>query len=151
MASKHHKDSDESIKFLDSLTDFIGRSEDQTTEDVKTELRHQGVDIDTAISKCKIMINEKIGETKRQWMIDAPKLREKIQKRLDSYQDAIPTDINKLKEKVKELMSGGEYREQATVCFRNFNAMTDDDLRKLYTDFMNLIHLQEDDSHNEGS
>lgn len=146
MASKYHKESDESKKFLDSLTDFIGSSEDQTTEEVITDLQNQGVDIDTVISKCKKMIDEKIGEAKRQWMIDAPKLREKIQKQLESYQDNIPADINKLKEKIKELMSGGEYRDQAIVCFRNFNELPDDEQKQLYADFIALIQMQKDES-----
>lgn len=40
--------------FLDRLTDFLGSSEGQTTEEVKAELREQGIDIDSFLSEAKL-------------------------------------------------------------------------------------------------
>lgn len=146
MTPKNHKPSDDSKAFLDCLTDFLGNSEGQSKEEVIVELRKQGIEIDDMTSNIKAMINQKIGEMKRHWLINAPKLRDKLLKQMESYQPDIPADINKLKAKIEELMRAGKYREQAVVCFRNFNEMTDDDLRQLYADFLNLIQLQKDDS-----
>jgi len=44
--------------FLDRLTDFLGSSEGQTTEEVKAELREQGIDIDSFLSEAKAKIKE---------------------------------------------------------------------------------------------
>ncbi len=146
MASNNHKESEESKIFLDNLTDFLGDSEEQTKEEVITELRDKGIDIDSIISNCKIMINEKIGEAKRQWLIDAPTLRNQMQKQIESYQEGMPEDVTTLKLKIKEMMESGEYREQAVACFRNFHKMTDDDLRNLYKDFVILIDLKKNEA-----
>lgn len=149
MTSNNHKPSEDDKAFLDHLTDFLGNSEGQSKEEVKAELRQQGIEIDDMTNTVKAMINEKIGEMKRHWIIDAPKLRDTLMKQLESYQDDIPADITKLKEKIKEFMGAIEYREPAHAFFRNYNELTDDELRQLYRDFMDLIHLQQNDSQDD--
>lgn len=49
-------------EFLDRLTDFLGDSEGMTTEEVKTELREEGIDVDAMTERAKKMIAEKIKE-----------------------------------------------------------------------------------------
>ena len=146
MTLKKHKPSEDDKAFVDRLTDFLGDSEGQSKEEIVVELRKQGIKIDDMTNNVKTMINQKIGEMKRQWLIDAPKLRSKLLKQMESYQDDITADISKTKEKIKEIMGVGKYREQANVFFRNFNEMPDDEVRQLYKDFMNLITLQKNDS-----
>ena len=146
MTSNNHKPSEDNKAFLDRLTDFLGDSEGQSKEEVKAELRKQGIKIDDMTNNVKTMINQKIGEMKRRWIIDAPKLRSKLLKQMESHQDDITADISKIREKIKEIMGVGEYREQAHAFFRNFNEMSDDELRQLYRDFMDLIDLQKNDS-----
>jgi hypothetical protein len=127
MTSNNHKPSDNNKAFLDRLTDFLGDSEGQSKED-------------------ETMINQKIGEMKRQWISDAPKLRSKLLKQIESHKDDITADISKIKERINEIMGVGEYREQANAFFRNFNKLPDEEVRQLYRDFMNLIDLQKNDS-----
>ena len=91
------------------------------------------------------MINEKVGEAKRQWLIDAPKLRDKMQKQIEAYLANIPSDIITLKSKIKEMMDLGEYQNQARAFFRDLNEITDEDLRTLYKDFVILMNLQKDE------
>lgn len=144
MTSKNHKHEDNKA-FLDRLTDFLGDSEGQSTEEVKAELRKQGIEIDDMTNNIKALINEKIGEIKRQWMFDAPKLRDKLQKQIESFQENIPMDITIIKAKIKEIMELSEYRDQSLAFFRNFDEMTDDEMRQLYKDFIDLMNLQRDD------
>jgi len=42
--------------FLDRFTNFLGNSDGQTTEEVKAELREQGIDIDSFLSEAKAKI-----------------------------------------------------------------------------------------------
>ena len=146
MTSNNHKPSDNNKAFLDRLTDFLGDSEGQSKEDVKAELRREGIEIDDMTNNVKTMINQKIGEMKRQWISDAPKLRSKLLKQIESHKDDITADMSKIKEKINEIMGVGEYREQANAFFRNFNELPDEEVRQLYRDFMNLIDLQKNDS-----
>lgn len=50
--------------FLDRLTDFLGSSEGQTTEEVKAELREQGIDVDAFLSEAKTKIKTYIEKAK---------------------------------------------------------------------------------------
>ena len=46
-------DKEKYIKTLDTLTDALGRSEGQTVEDIKNELRDDGIDVDSALIRLK--------------------------------------------------------------------------------------------------
>jgi hypothetical protein len=46
-------DREKYIKVLDSLTDALGMSEGQSPEDVKADLRDEGVDVDAALARLK--------------------------------------------------------------------------------------------------
>jgi len=146
MNSNNHKPSEDSKAFFERLTDFLGDSEGQSKEEVKAELREQGIKIDDMTTNIKAIIDQKVGEVRRRWILDAPKLRSNILKQMESHQDELIADISKIREKIKEIMGVGEYREPAHAFFRNFNELSDDELRQLYIEFITLIHLQENDS-----
>ena len=44
------------LNFIDHLTDFLGSSEGQSIEEVKAELREQGVEIDSLIEDVKELV-----------------------------------------------------------------------------------------------
>lgn len=46
--------------FLDNLVEFISESEDQTTEEIKEELREEGIDPDSLIDKINKTISKHI-------------------------------------------------------------------------------------------
>ena len=46
-------DKEKYMKTMDALTDALGRSEEQTVEDIKDELRDGGIDIDSALIRLK--------------------------------------------------------------------------------------------------
>ena len=46
-------DKEKHMKTLDALTDALGRSEGQTVEDIKDELRDDGIDVDSALIRLK--------------------------------------------------------------------------------------------------
>ena len=48
------------FEFLDRLTDFLGDSEGMTTEEVKAELREEGIDVDGIVERGKQIVNEMI-------------------------------------------------------------------------------------------
>ena len=46
-------DKEKYMKTVDALTDALGRSEGQTVEDIKNELRDDGIDVDSALARLK--------------------------------------------------------------------------------------------------
>jgi len=46
-------DKEKYMKTMDALTDALGRSEGQTVEDIKDELRDGGIDVDSALARLK--------------------------------------------------------------------------------------------------
>ena len=45
-------------KFLDSLTEFLGNSDDMTNEELKEALREEGIDPDKLVERCQALKNE---------------------------------------------------------------------------------------------
>ena len=70
-------------EFMDRLTDFLGDSEGMTAEEVKQELREEGIDIDALTIKVKKMIKEKIMVAKYEQHPMETKAREDIKKTID--------------------------------------------------------------------
>ncbi len=149
MASKEDKETKESIRFLDRLTDFLGTSEEQTKEEVKAELREQGVDIDRMLVRGKEMIRQTIAAKKLQWMQDAALIREQMRKQIEADKSEVPKDMQTIKEKIKEWLGLGEQQPEALVFFRNFEKLNDDDLRELYKEYMQLRKLKGNKTKNE--
>jgi len=149
MASKYHKEATESMRFLDRLTDFLGTSEEQTKEEVKAELREQGINIDNMLVQAKEMINQTIAAKKMQWHQDAPRIREEMRKQIEADNVQVPDDIQTIKGKIKEWLGLGEQRQEALVFFRNFDKLNDDDLRQLYKEYMHLLGLKDAKPKNE--
>jgi hypothetical protein len=141
MASKDHKESKESMRFLDRLTDFLGTSEEQTKDEVKADLRDQGVDIDKMLIRGKEMIRQTIAAKKLQWLHDATRIREEMRKQIE-VDDQERVNIQTIKEKIKEWLGVGEQQEQALLFFRNFEQLNDDDLREIYKEYMQLLNLK---------
>jgi hypothetical protein len=149
MASKYHKESQESMRFIDRLTDFLGTSEGQTNEEVKAELREQGIDIDKMLLQTKEMINQMVAAKKMEWLQDAPRIWEEMRKQIEADNAQMPHDIQTIKEKIKELLGIGEQQQEAFAFFRNFDKLNDDDLRQLYRDYIHLLNLKDSTSKNE--
>ncbi len=143
MASKYHKGSRESMLFIDRLTDFLGTSEEQSKEEVKAELREQGINIDNMLLQAKDTIGQMIKEKKMQWLQDAPRIKEEMRKHFEADSIQIPDDIQSIKAKINEWLGIGDRQQEALVFFRNFNNLNDDDLRQLYRDYLHLRRLSD--------
>jgi len=148
MVSKYHKEVKESMRFLDCLTNFLGTSEEQTKEEVKAELREQGIDIDNMLVQAKEMINQTIEAKKMQWLQDAPRIKEEMREQIESYNVQVP-DIQTIKMKINEWLGVGGQRQEALAFFRNFDKLNDDDLRELYKEYMHLLRLKDVKPKNE--
>lgn len=149
MASKHHKESKESMRFIDRLTDFLGTSDEQTKEEVKAELQEQGIDIDNMLLRAKEMIKQTIETKKMKWLQDATRIREEMRKQIEAENAEVPNDMQTIKEKIKEWLGSGKQRQEALVFFRNFDKLNYEDLRELYKEYLQLLKLKDAETKNE--
>lgn len=142
MAPNKKKIRGEESQFLQSLSEFLGDSEGQDLNDVKSELKEIGLDIDPFVLKIKGIIETKSTEAKREWMTEAKVGRAAALEEMKRCKLDIPEDTLTLIEKIKQIITGGESRELASVYFRNLKDMPYEDLKKLYEDYLKLQHLK---------
>lgn len=143
MTPAKKKDGGEAAEFLDNFCEFLGDTDDQTPEEIRAELIAEGINVDKMITNVQSMVKTKISEAKRAWLRDAPAKRVAILEKLNAIVPETFLSIAEIKENFKQLISSGENRELA-LAFRNFNQLTDDDLRKVYTDYLKLISVKKE-------
>jgi hypothetical protein len=132
----------EASDFLDNLSEFLGDSEGQDLSDLKSELREEGIDIDTFVTKVKDIIAVKSAEAKRSWIMEAKTGRASALEKMKECKPEIPEGVPALIEKIKQIITGGESGELAGAYFRNLKDMPYEDLKKLYEDYLKLQHLK---------
>jgi methanogenic corrinoid protein MtbC1 len=142
MSPARKKGRSEASVFLDNLSEFLGDSEMQDLNDLKSEIREEGVDIDAFITKVKGMIVVKSTEAKRSWITKAKAGRVAALEKMKECKPDIPEDAPALIEKIKKIIAGGGSGELAGVYFRNLKDMPYEDLKKLCEDYLRLQHLK---------
>lgn len=148
MTPAKKKGENEAAEFLNNLTEFLGDTEGQNLKDIKKELIEEGVNVDKIITNVKRMVQLKISESKRAWLKEAPAMQAAMLDKLNNIHVEMPQESSKLREIIKDIVGRGENKE-LVFAFRNFNDLPDDDLRKLYLDYLKLLSLnQENDEKN---
>jgi len=140
MTPRKKKGRNEASVFLDNLSEFLGATEGQDLNDIKSELREEGIDVDAFVNKAKEEIAQKSSEAKRSWIAKAKAGHAVALERINKIVLDIPKDAEALRGNVRRLISG---RQTAGAYFRNYKDMSYDDLKKLYEDYMRLEHLKE--------
>lgn len=143
MTPAKKKSESEAAEFLNNLTEFLGDAEGQNLEDIRKELIEEGVNVDKIITNVKKMVQEKISESKRAWLKEAPAQLSAMLDKLSTIPSEIPQESSKLREIIKTIVGRQENKELA-LAFRNFNDLPDDDLKKLYIDYLKLLSLKKE-------
>ncbi len=133
----------EAAEFLKNLCEFLSNTDDLTPEEVRAELIEEGIDVDKMISKADSMVKAKISDEKRAWLREAPAKRISMLEKLNSIAPEASLTIADIKDKITQLVKSGKAKEFA-LAFRNFNQLSDDDLRKIYSDYIQLLNLKKE-------
>ncbi len=137
------KNRGEAAEFLNNFCEFLGDTDDQTPEEIRAELIAEGIDVAKMITNVQSMVKAKISESKRAWLRDAPAKRIAMLEKLSSLAPETSLTIAEIKEKITQLIKSGESGEFA-VAFRNFSQLADDDLRKIYSEYIQLFGLKKE-------
>jgi len=134
-------------EMIDNIFAFLERDDHLNDEELREELREEGVDPDKLVSKGKLLVEAKLKEARHEWKKIA---REKIASfkeniGLISYNDqALPS--SELADRIKSLLGriyGETIPSHALAYFRNLNEMTDDELMSIYKDLQTLEQLKQ--------
>jgi len=133
-------------EYLDNLADFFADFEGLSQEELKEELRAEGINPDELISKVNRLVKSKLKEAKVTWRELARAKREVLLKRIGLAEYKMPESLSALKERIKEMLSGAygdKVQNYAQLHFRNLEEITEEDLRTFYEDLMKLKSLEE--------
>lgn len=118
------------LKTLDTLTDALGRSEGQSVDEVKVELRDEGIDVDAALIRLKNVQQHISMVAKRSVLDTAREKRLKLVKKghefIGRFSDWTRDQII---ERIKEL-SGPE----AGLAYRDLEAMGTEEMASILED-----------------
>ena len=118
------------LKTLDTLTDALGSSEGQSVDEVKAELRDEGIDVEAALTRLKNVQQHISMEAKRS-VLDAArerrlKLVEKGHEFIGRFRDWTRDQII---ERIKELSS-----PEAGFAYRDLEAMGTEEMTSILED-----------------
>jgi len=132
-----------SSEFLDNLCDFLTKTEGLSQEELKEELRDEGINPEELVSKVSLLIKSKLREAKGAWKKDAHEKRSALLKVMASASYDIPKSIPELKEKIKEMLMGlNDNKINAQAYFRNLDDIVEEDLKSFYEDLLKLKFLK---------
>lgn len=151
-SKKQRKVANTASEFLDNLTEFfINCDEGLSKEELKEELREEGINPEDLISRVNQFVKSKLKEVKGAWKKAAHEKRKSLLEQMSFAKYEIPKSLSELKGKIKEMLSGvygNEIQGHAQAYFRNFEEITEEDLRSFYEDLMKLKSLEEQSKEN---
>lgn len=140
-------DKEKYLKILDALSDALGRSEGQSTEEIKTELREEGMDVDAAMARLQ-QAQQNIAMTAKRSVLDVARekrleLVKKSNEFIGKYRD---WPREKILARIQEL-SG----PTAGLAYRNLETMGAEDINSVLEDLEMARYRQtlENDGHGE--
>jgi hypothetical protein len=135
---------DSFLLMLDNLTEFMGRSEGQSTDEVIEELRSEGVDVDGAfqefmktVGECSSRSRRKDLEIARQRRIQAEANRKR------QVSDRLKRTKEELIATIQTLVSSAP--EPISVSWRDLESRNEEDLISLIEDLETAKQIQEEE------
>lgn len=128
----------QTMKFIDNLTDALGRSEKQPINDVMSELKEYGVDVDASMKRMMNSLHEaaRRAKLKRLDLAKEERLRSK-EKEFSVTQWFADWPKEKIMERIKEIIGTNE--GSLGVAYRELGNKEEEDLRALLQDLENTI------------
>lgn len=144
------KDGKNRKSFIECFFNFLSDPENLTQEEIRSELKNQGIDTDKLEKRVEEIVRKGSEERRLAWLKKARKRRAEIEKILDSKQ--IAAGSKDLKNKIKEILEG-RYGQAAfsfaESYFRKKESLSEEDLKSLIEDIERLELLKEQNKKEE--
>ena len=129
---KEDKKEDSKI-FMDALTDALGRSDEQSIEEVKNDLREEGIEVEKTMKKLITMVKNTSMTAKRKQLDIARDSRHKTEsKKLDFVSKFNDWTRDEILSRIKEISS--LLGDNVSVAYRELDSKNTDDLKILLED-----------------
>lgn len=131
------------LNFLDSLTDALGESEGMSSEEIKGELREEGIDVDNALIRLKKAQEDHSKASKRSLLESARRQRINLAKESVNFTGRLKGwTKEQILERIKNI-SGSE----AVFAYRDLESLGTDQLVSILEDLemANLHDRKKDD------
>ncbi|MDL1963884.1 MAG: hypothetical protein LWW98_06020 [Deltaproteobacteria bacterium] len=131
-------DKEKYMKTMDALTDALGRSDGQTVEDIKNELRDDGIDVGSALERLK-KAQLSISMAAKRSALDAARDKrvELVQKGREFIGKFSDWSKDQIMARIKEL-SGPKVR----LAYRNLDAMETEEIISILED-LEMAHYRQ--------
>ncbi len=141
---------DKNMIFLDALTDALGDSEGQTSEEMKEDLRSEGINVEDSINRLMGSVKDISMAAKRQQLEDARENRLRMSDDRSTILDKFAAwPKEQLIERIKEIfdMLGGE----VSFAYRELESQSIEDMKSLLEDLelARIRHEREKDGNGE--
>lgn len=131
-------------EFLDRLTCFLTSEDNRTMDEVREDLKAEGIDPDRVIERGRKLVAKKLDERRLNWQAKAREERLAALKSTEKVQ-AAPMGRGELQEKIKAILSGTRGRQTqqfAQAYFRKLEQVTEKDMQGLLEDLERLRMLE---------
>ena len=119
--------------FIDALTDALGRSDEQSIEEVKNDLRDEGIEVEETMEKLITMVkNISIAAKRKQLDIAKEKRQITESKKLDFVSKFNEWTKDEILSRIKEISS--LMGTNVSVAYRDLDSTNIDDLKSLLED-----------------
>lgn len=132
-------------QFLDRLTELLASLPDRSLEELKEDLRAQGIDPERVVERVERLVLSKLNEYRLRWQEQARRERRAILERLPDFTAKLPATRPELERTLAEIISrlwGPGAEAYAQAYFRKLDQVTENDLRSLLEDLERLKLLE---------
>jgi len=130
-------------EFLDRLTCFLTNDDYRTMDEVREDLKAEGIDPDRIIERGRELVAKKLDECRLSWQAKAREERLSALKTTERVKP--PMAGGELQEKIKEILSGmlgRQTQEFAQAYFRKLDKVTEKDMQSFLEDLERLKILE---------
>ncbi len=132
---KENKD----LTFLKSVFSSLGRSQDQTVDEVKNELKDHGVDVDAAMERLQSKVKESSALAKKQGLDDVREKRLRETAEISTLKERYAIlNREEILGEIHNLVSG--MGAQVALSFRDLDSNETEDLRSMLIDIQLLLN-----------
>lgn len=132
-------------EFLDRLTELLTSVPDRSLEELKEDLRTQGIDPDSIVERVQRLVEARLKEYRLRWQKQAKRERLAILERLRDVTAKLPAarpDLERLLDEIISGLWGPRAQLYAQTYFRKLEQVTKNDLRSLLEDLERLKLLE---------
>jgi hypothetical protein len=122
-------------ELLDRLNEFLMERPEESVEELRARLKGEGVDPDRVIQRVRQLVDTTMKRSRLAWREKARQERLGLAEGLASVRSFGQWTREQMLARARDILAGSRGVQPANAHFRNFERMTDEDLRSLLEDF----------------